>query len=114
MKFPSSDCHALTHVTYTVHESWLANEPEPEHRDETNFKKMREDVVRYAPELAKMEYITSSFTTRVVLAENEVDDGRPVLWEYSSCSPRVISIMGSKFSAIYDIEDMLREGEWLR
>jgi len=114
MRYPSKDCHALTHVTFTPHAEWFSDgHVAPEALlATTHFGWMIGDAMRYAPGMKDAKYLRSLWTTRVVLADNENDDGRPVLWEYAPESPRVISILGSKFNSIYDVLDKLATGEW--
>lgn len=117
MAYPSRGQHALTHVKYTPHYEWFPHAfPHESGREGsrygTKWLSMRDDAAQYVPLMQHARYVDSLWTTRVVLAENEPDDGRPVLWEYSPLSPRIISILGSKFNSIYDALDKLREGEW--
>jgi glycine/D-amino acid oxidase-like deaminating enzyme len=119
MSYPSRSMHALTHVKYTPHYEWFPQAfPHESGREGsrygTKWLSMRDDAARYVPLMQYARYVDSLYTTRVVLAQNEPDDGRPVLWEYSPLSPRIISVLGSKFNSIYDALDKLREGEWRR
>lgn len=112
MKYPPSGEHALTHVKYTPHNEWFSGErPGPQVRDSW-FKRMQEDAMRFIPAMAETKYLHSLWTIRVVLAQNEEDDGRPILWEYAEGTPRVISILGSKFNSVYDAVDEIERGEW--
>jgi hypothetical protein len=47
-----------------------------------------------------------------VLAGNEDDDGRPILFEKSVRSPRVISILGAKIDNIYDVLELIEREAW--
>ena len=115
MRFPSSDCHALTHVTYTPHCEWYPPAARPACSEQSAFPQMIADVDRFIPEASSdIEYLGSRYATRVVLANHEEDDGRPILWEYSKESPRIISILGSKFNSIYDAIKKIESGEWVR
>lgn len=115
MKFPSEGCHALTHVTYTPHNEWYPHKDvEPLFPHISLAHKMLKDAERFVPCMSTARYIGSRYTTRVVLAKNEGDDGRPILWEYSEQSPRVISILGSKFNSIYDAVAKIEAGEWVK
>ncbi len=114
MRHPGTGYHALTHVTHTPHHEWFGGEsPLPLSR-ESWFDRMRDDAARFVPGMHQTQYEHSLWTTRVVLAQNESDDGRPILWEYSDVSPRVISILGSKFNSVYDAVDAIHRGEWMR
>jgi hypothetical protein len=115
MKYPPSGEHALTHVKYTPHVEWFSGFPAPIYpRYDSWFSKMQEDACRFVPLMEKANYIRSLWTTRVVLAQNEENDGRPILWEYAKESPRIISVLGSKFNSIYDAIAEIERGEWMR
>lgn len=114
MAYPSTGGHALTHVEHTVHHRWFSDGQPPKHLPyDTHVERMRADAALYCP---AMEYAQtpggSLWTTRVVLAANEKDDGRPILWEHDERSPRVISVLGSKFNSVYDATAMIEQGEW--
>lgn len=113
MKYPSEVCHALTHVTHTVHDRWFPPKDQaPELLRGSNFDNMIDDASRYVPIMQDCRRCGSLWTTRVVLADNEPDDGRPILWEHDERSPRLISILGSKFNSVYDAMGMIEKGEW--
>jgi len=46
---------------------------------------------------------------KTVLAKNERDDGRPILFQRQPEDSSVISIMGGKIDNIYDLFDILRQ-----
>jgi glycine/D-amino acid oxidase-like deaminating enzyme len=104
---------AFTHVKYGRHQVWPAEQAEPKWDSSTRVEDMLEDAIQFIPALRNARYLSSMLTTRVLLAENKDDDGRPVLWEYAKESPRIISILGSKFNSVYDVIDELRKGEWM-
>jgi len=118
MRYPPTGDHALTHVKHTPHFEWFGNGPAPYpaimHVRKSNFEKMQADAARFIPDMQYAEYKRSLWTTRVVLAQNEEDDGRPILWEYAQESPRIISLLGSKFNSVYDAIDEINRGEWNR
>jgi glycine/D-amino acid oxidase-like deaminating enzyme len=101
---------ALTHVKHGRHHVWSPPEPEPEWNPEASSKvsQMLLDAARYIPMMAQAKHLSSMYTTRVLLAESSDDDGRPVLVEYAEESPRIISVLGSKFTSCYDIIDFIR------
>jgi glycine/D-amino acid oxidase-like deaminating enzyme len=109
MPFPAAHCHSLTHVRYTPHEAW--NEPERQAIEprKSNFQSMLRDGARYMPCLTQARYIRSLFETKAVLLAAEDDDGRPVLFERSKSTPRVVSILGAKLDNIYDIMALLED-----
>ena len=112
MAFPAARCHSLSHVRYTPHEAWS----EPRARDtlpaKSNAAYMLRDAQRYMPCLARARLKRSLFEVKAVLAGNEDDDGRPILFEASERSPRVISILGAKIDNIYDVLELIEGGEW--
>jgi hypothetical protein len=118
MNYPGGSSHALTHVTHTVHERWFPPDRPVRFnarqfsRDNSAFSDMIADAVRYVPAMAGCSYKSSLWTTRVVLAENENDDGRPTLVEYDERTPRIISVLGSKFGSVYDVTDWIAGKTW--
>jgi hypothetical protein len=114
MKYPPNGLHALTHVTHTPHFEWFNDEAHPPLDKLTKWAEMQTDAARFVPIMAEAKYLRSLWTTRVVLAQNEENDGRPILWEYANESPRVISILGSKFNSFYDAVDEIERGEWMQ
>jgi hypothetical protein len=75
---------------------------------------MLRDAQRYLPCLQRARYRRSLFEYKAVLARNELDDGRPILFERSVPSPRLISILGGKMDNIYDILELLNTETWSR
>jgi hypothetical protein len=73
---------------------------------------MLRDAARYLPCLAPVEPISSLFEVKAVLCRNENDDGRPILFEVCPESPRIVSVMGTKFDNIYDALDAIRSHRW--
>lgn len=109
MKYPAVDgLHAFTHVKHGRHQVWNPPEPEPAWNRDTKSSQMLLDGSRYVPQLASAQYSHSMFATRVLVEETMEDDGRPVLVEFSEVSPRVISVLGSKFNSVFEIEDFVR------
>jgi hypothetical protein len=56
--------------------------------------------------------LRSIFDVKAVLAAAELSDGRPILFERYSASPRVISILGAKLDNIYDIIEFIAAQRW--
>jgi len=109
---PNPSLAAITHVLHGRHNIWFPPDPEPVWERKSKGELIISDISRFIPEMAGARIVGSLYTTRVLLAESKEDDGRPVLWEYATATPRVISILGSKFNSIYDVEDELVKGEW--
>jgi len=113
MQYPAvPGYYALTHVQHGRHQVWNPPDPEPSWQATSKFSLMALDAARYVPAMAQAIYCNSMYTTRCLLEETMDDDGRPCLIEYSEMSPRIVSILGSKFNSVYEIIDFVRQGEW--
>jgi glycine/D-amino acid oxidase-like deaminating enzyme len=121
MPFPARGLHSLSHVRYTPHLSWSSDEGEPLGKNldpyevlerygrPSRFDMMRRDASRYMPIVGNVRQIDSHFEVKTVLVANEGDDGRPILFETSRRSQRVISILGGKLDNIYDAYEALKQ-----
>ena len=121
MPYPSAGLHSLTHVRYTPHAHWTDATTDRSAYDvfaalprETHQRHMILDAARYVPALAHARWERSLFEVKTVLAKNERDDGRPILFQRQPEGSPVISIMGGKIDNIYDLFDILRQSgaEW--
>ncbi len=122
MPFPARKLHTLTHVRYTPHESWRepdnsrdAHQYLKEGSLRTNYPFMLKDSQRYLPCLADSRYVESLFEVKTVLTQNEVDDGRPILFRQHPELGNAVTIMGGKIDNIYDVlakVEQLRELAW--
>jgi hypothetical protein len=113
MPFPARSLHTLSHVRYTPHLQWV-DQPniDPYRRlDEydggSRAAWMLRDVARYMPEVANAVYVDSAFEVKTVLVKNELDDGRPILFEADAELPRLFSVLGGKIDNIYDVLEEL-------
>ncbi|WP_241495792.1 FAD-dependent oxidoreductase [Paraburkholderia monticola] len=113
MPFPARNLHTLSHVRYTPHQNW-DDQPgvDPYERlrrypRETRVDRMIRDVRRYMPAAARVKYVDSLFEIKTVLAKNEVDDGRPILFEKHASLPGCYSVLGGKIDNIYDVFERL-------
>ncbi|SAL04483.1 malate:quinone oxidoreductase [Caballeronia calidae] len=113
MPFPSRELHTLSHVRYTPHLHWddapgvdpyarLADYPR-----ESRVDRMIRDVARYMPAVRDAKYVESLFEVKTVLGKNEVDDGRPILFEKHADLPGCYSVLGGKIDNIYDVLEKL-------
>ena len=113
MPFPDQDLHTLSHVRYTPHFSWKDEKglsPTKiltEYDGYTRVNRMIRDVSRYLPGILNIKYVESLFEIKTVLEKNEVDDGRPILFERHVDLPGCYSILGSKIDNIYDVLEKL-------
>jgi glycine/D-amino acid oxidase-like deaminating enzyme len=109
MPFPEKNLHTLSHVRYTPHLHWadqLGADPYEKlkrYNKESRVDRMIRDVSRYIPDVAKTKYVESLFEIKTVLAKNEIDDGRPILFQKHSQLPGFFSILGGKIDNIYDV-----------
>ena len=111
--FPARGLHALTHVRWTPHLHWLDDpaidpyEKLAHYPCQSRAERMIRDARRYLPMIAQGEYVSSLFEVKTVLARNERDDGRPILFEKNHLLPNYYSILGGKIDNIYDIWEKL-------
>ena len=113
MPFPAKNLHTLSHVRYTPHLNWLddpAKNPYQvldEYRKNTRVDRMMRDVERYIPAIQGAAYKESLFEVKTVLMKNEIDDGRPILFETYPKIPGLYSVLGGKIDNIYDVLERL-------
>lgn len=113
MPFPAKQLHTLSHVRYTPHLNWLdspTNNPYrvlDQYHKTTRVDRMLRDVARYIPAIGNARYKESLFEVKTILVKNEVDDGRPILFETYAQLPGLYSILGGKIDNIYDVLEKL-------
>jgi len=113
LPFPGRGLHSLSHVRYTPHVHWLDRtglDPYARLRSEskeTRVDRMLRDACRYLPIMGNARYVDSIFEVKTILAKNEADDGRPILFERHSALAGCYSILGGKIDNIYDIFEKL-------
>lgn len=111
MPFPARGLHSLTHVRYTPHMSWTSDaRPDLDpyavldaYSRDSRFETMRQDASRYMPMLSDVRHRESIFEIKVVLMENESNDGRPILIQGSPAPGGVVSILGGKVDNVFDV-----------
>jgi glycine/D-amino acid oxidase-like deaminating enzyme len=107
--FPARGTHALSHVRYTPHMALQSDSKEDpyaflaSYARESRFDRMWRDASRYLPCLSQLTQEDSLFEVKTVLVKNELDDGRPILFERHEDLPGCYSILGGKIDNIYDI-----------
>ena len=118
MPYPAERLYSLTHVRYTPHLSWIdtAGKPPPydvarAYRGPSRAYQMKVDAKRYIPCLANLEIRKSLFDIKTVLLKNEQDDGRPILFQRSPDTSRIVSILGGKIDNIYDLFELIRSSD---
>ena len=113
MPFPARGLHTLSHVRYTPHFSWkdeLGVDPYSilnDYSDATRVDRMVRDVGRYLPSIHKTTYVESLYEVKTILAKNETDDGRPILFERHPTLSGCYSILGGKIDNVYDVLEKL-------
>ncbi|KAB0565138.1 FAD-binding oxidoreductase [Pseudomonas palleroniana] len=115
MPFPARGLHTLSHVRYTPHQHWC-DQPDLDpyeklrsYHKASRVERMVRDVARYMPDVWRATYQESLFEIKTVLAKNESDDGRPILFERHTTLPGCYSILGGKIDNIYDVLERLNE-----
>lgn len=113
MPFPSRGLHTLSHVRYTPHLHWNDErgiDPYAQlarYEQASRVDRMMRDVSRYMPAVKGARYVDSLFEVKTVLSKNEVDDGRPILFEKHAALPGCYSVLGGKIDNIYDVLEKL-------
>lgn len=119
MPFPARGLHTLSHVRYTPHLHWNDEQGLNPYKKLNDYDRatrvdlMVRDVSRYMPAILDAKYVDSLFEIKTVLAKNEGDDGRPILFEKHSALPGCYSILGGKIDNIYDVLEKLDEEQFL-
>jgi glycine/D-amino acid oxidase-like deaminating enzyme len=113
MPFPPRGLHTLSHVRYTPHVHWQNDGDIDPYRklDEygriSRVDRMVRDAARFVPAIRNCSYVESIFEVKTVLAKNEGDDGRPILFERHQNIPNCYAILGGKIDNIYDVVEKL-------
>ncbi len=106
---------SLSHVRYTPHLSWRDEKNvDPyyvlnEYDKHSHFNRMYRAVQKWIPSITEESYIDSKFEIKTLLEKNEVDDGRPILFERDENLKNVFYILGSKIDNIYDALEKIDE-----
>ena len=115
MPFPTEKLYSFTHVRYTPHKSWTdtneimcADDAIRNQSIESKYRHMILDSQRYVPCLSETEWQRSIYEIKTILLKNEIDDGRPILFQREPTGSRIISIMGGKIDNIYDLFDLIK------
>jgi len=116
MPFPARNLNTLSHVRYTPHFSWIDQglpDQNPylvleRYNKKSNYPFMIRDAARYLPAIRNSRYVESIFEVKTLLQKTELDDARPILFDHSPRSPRLISILGGKIDNIFDIIEFLK------
>lgn len=111
--YPAKGAHTLSHVRYTPHFEFNDNKDLDPYSIITqcnlnsNYKKMLGDACRFLPSIVESVYLESLYEVKTVLLCNEINDGRPILFEKSESFRGLYFILGGKIDNIYDIFEKL-------
>ena len=75
----------------------------------SNFAYMLKDAQRFIPSLGAARQVDSLFEIKTVLVQNEMDDGRPILFRKDYGLKNFSVIMGGKIDNIYDILEAFKQ-----
>ncbi len=116
MPFPSRGLHSLHHVRYSPHRAWHDTEAYVDAHAHlagmdmrTSFPFMVKDAARYLPVFRESRWVESLYEVKTVLMQNEVDDGRPILFRRDYGAKNFAVVMGGKIDNIYDVYGFLGE-----
>lgn len=106
---------SLSHVRYTPHFSWGDQKNlDPyallsDYQKDSHFSRMFRAAQKWIPSIREELYINSQFEIKTLLEKNELDDGRPILFERDRNLKNVFYILGSKIDNIYDALEKIDE-----
>ncbi|MFN3453371.1 MAG: FAD-dependent oxidoreductase [Pseudobdellovibrio sp.] len=114
MPYPAENLHSLLHVRYGNHHTWLESDDSIVSNDikfnnNSNYKSMLLDAIRYIPCLEEAKYVRSIKDIRVKLPLNEKDDGRPIMLNVNFGLEGYHCILGGKLDNIYDVMSILKK-----
>lgn len=113
MPFPPRGMHSLSHVRYTPHLHWNDEHHIDPHlklaayERESRVDRMVRDASRFLPAIQDARHEGSLFEVKTVLVKNEIDDGRPILFEAHRRLPGYYSVLGGKIDNVYDVLEKL-------
>lgn len=114
MPFPARHRHSLHHVRYSPHYTWQDVEVPRDAYEHlrriepaSNARYMLADARRFVPALAGVKPTETLFEIKTVLTQNEVDDGRPILFRPHHGIANFSVLLGAKIDNIYDALDAI-------
>lgn len=113
MPFPPRGLHTLSHVRFTPHLQWDDHasinpyDKLAQHPRSSRVERMVRDVGRYIPAILDARHMDSLYEVKTVLARNDRNDGRPILFEKHASLPGCYSVLGGKIDNIYDVLEKL-------
>lgn len=131
MPFGKTGYHSLTSVTFTPHMTSYDSLPtfecqkrsngfcSPEQlgncndcpaKPESAWTYMSNMAKKYLKEEYKFEYAGSLFSMKPILKASEIDDSRPTVIKQYSTNPTFISVLSGKINTVYDLDEVLANG----
>ena len=132
MPFGKTGFHSLTSVTFTPHEACYDELPvfacqsesggycSPYHLGNCNLcPKKPKSAYPYMASLARkylkdefeFEYEKSLFSMKPILMSSEIDDSRPTVIRTYSRNPYFVGVLSGKINTVYDLDEVLCDGE---
>lgn len=132
MPFGKSGFHSLTSVTFTPHTTsydevptfacqkksqgycstfQLGNCNDCLAKPVTAYPYMENLARKYMCDDYGFEYRSSLFSMKPILMSSEIDDSRPTVIKSYSNKPTFVSVLSGKINTVYDLEEVLSNGE---
>ncbi len=132
MPFGKTGLHSLTSVTFTPHTTSydgvptfacqknskgfcstfrLGNCNDCPTKPETAFPYMANLARKYLREEFTFAYRLSLFSMKPILMSSEIDDSRPTVIRTYSKKPTFVSVLSGKINTVYDLDEVLSDGE---
>lgn len=132
MPFGMTGVHSLTSVTFTPHTvsyehlpkfpcqetakdycsaSHLGNCNHCTAKPHTAFPYMANLARKFMKDEYGFEYKNSLFSMKPILMSSEIDDSRPTVVRTYSSSPTFVSVLSGKINTVYDLDEVLKDGE---
>mgnify|MGYP002783039430 CR=1 FL=1 len=131
MPFGKTGYHSLTSVTFTPHSTSYDELPKFSCQKESNgycsakqlgncndclikpesaWNYMSNLARKYMKEEYDFEYVKSLFSMKPILKASEIDDSRPTVIKQFSSNPTFISVLSGKINTVYDLDEVLING----
>lgn len=132
MPFGKTGYHSLTSVTFTPHStcydmlpffpcqnesngycssSRLGNCNDCPARPKTAFPYMSSLAHKYMLDDYEFTYKRSLYSMKPILMSSEIDDSRPTVIHKHSSDPVFVSVLSGKINTVYDLDEVLSDGE---
>lgn len=132
MPFGKTGLHSLTSVSNTPHKTsydslptfdcqkYSKNTCSPEQLGNCNICVakpqsawifMKGIAEKYLSEKISIEYVSSLYSIKPILKASEIDDARPTIIKKHSSKPTFISLLSGKINTVYDLNQILNDGD---